>query len=188
VVTCLSVNLTERDSFKVDVAPGLVQQLPGKLEDEHHPSKLFSYFGDSNRFVLVAGSQSGHTGWALVNGLAERGIRRLVLVLPHDAAFATMQRIPWLTEESRPETWLHHDGALQDAPAPERSRLDTIEAVRAHASKKSNGAGPARELRAASTPKYLGEQSAAVRQLVEWAHRGSGGPRWLWPAPEGISH
>ena len=51
----------------------------------------------------------------------------------------------------------------------------TIEAVRTWASKKSDGAdpaaepGPAAELRAASTPKYLGEQSARVRQLVEWA-------------------
>jgi hypothetical protein len=119
--------------------------------------------------VLIVGAQSEHAAWALVYGLAERGSRRLVLVLPHDAAFATMQRVPWLTEESRPEIWLHKDSALQDAPAPERSRLDTIEAVRAHASQKSNGAGPAGELRAASTPKYLGEQSAGVRQLVERA-------------------
>ena len=29
--------------------------------------------------------------------------------------------------------------------------------------------GPATELRAPSTPKYLGEQSAGVSQLVEWA-------------------
>ena len=119
--------------------------------------------------VLIAGAQSEHAAWALVYGLAEREGRRPVLVLPHDAAFATMQRVPWLTEESRPEIWLHQDSALQDAPAPERSRLDTIEAVRAHASEKSNGAGPAGELRAASTPKYLGEQSAGVRHLVEWA-------------------
>lgn len=168
-VAGLSADLAEQESFKVDVAPGLARQLPGQLEAEHHPSKLFSYFGDSNRFVLTAGAQSEHTAWALVYGLAERGNRRLVLVLPHDAAFATMQRIPWLTEKSRPEIWLHRDGVLQDAPAPECSRLDTIEAVRAQASKRSSGAGPAGELRAASTPKHLGEQSAGVRQLVEWA-------------------
>ncbi len=169
MVAGLSANLAERESFKVDVAPGLARQLPGQLTVEHHRSKVFSYFGDSNRLVLIAGAQSEHAAWALVYGLAERESRRLVLVLPHDAAFATMQRVPWLTEESRPEIWLHQDSALQDAPVPERSRLDTIEAVRAHASEKSNGAGPAGELRAASTPKYLGEQSAGVRQLVEWA-------------------
>jgi hypothetical protein len=165
----LSANLAERESFKVDVAPGLARQLPGHLKDEHHRSKVFSYFGDSNRLVLIAGAQSEHVAWALVYGLAERESRRLVLVLPHDTAFATMQRVPWLTEDSRPEIWLHQDSALHDAPAPERSRLDTIEAVRAHASGKSNGAGAAGELRAASTPKYLGEQSAEVRQPVEWA-------------------
>jgi hypothetical protein len=169
MVAGLSVNLAERESFKVEVAPGLARQLPGQLTVEHHRSKIFSYFGDSNRLVLIAGAQSGHAAWALVYGLAERESRHLVLVLPHDAAFATMQRIPWLTAESRPEIWLYQDGALQDAPVPERSRPDTIEAVRGHASKKSNGAGPAGELRAASTPKYLGEQSAEVRQLVEWA-------------------
>jgi len=175
VVARLSVDLAMRERFKVEVAPRLAQQLPGRLRAEHHVSKLFSYFGDSDRFVVVAGAQSGATGWALVYGLAVRKGRRLVLVLPHDAAFATMQRVPWLTQEARPEIWLHQDGALQDAPAPERSRLGTIEAVRAWARKKSDGAGPAAEpgpaaeLRAASTPRYLGEQSAGVRQLVEWA-------------------
>ena len=107
MVAGLSANLAERESFKVDVAPGLAQQLPGQLTDEHHRSKVFSYFGDSNRLVLIAGAQSEHAAWALVYGLAERESRRLVLVLPHDAAFATMQRVPWLTEESRPEIWLH---------------------------------------------------------------------------------
>jgi hypothetical protein len=169
MVAGLSANLAERESFKVDVAPGLAQQLPGQLKAEHHRSKVFSYFGDSSRLVLIAGSQPEPAAWALVYGLAERKSRRLVLVLPHDAAFATMQRVPWLTEESRPEIWLYQDGALQDAPAPERSRLDTIKAVRAYAGEKSNGAGPAEELRAASAPKYLGEQSAGVSELVEWA-------------------
>jgi len=175
VVAGLSADLAMRKWFKVEVAPRLAQQLPGQLPAEHHASKLFSYFGDSDRFVVVAGAQSEKIGWALVYGLAVRKGRRLVLVLPHDAAFATIQRVPWLTEEARPEIWLHQDGALQDAPARERSRPDTIEAVRAWARKKSDGAGPATEpgpateLRAASTPKYLGEQSAGVRQLVEWA-------------------
>ena len=131
MVAGLSANLAERESFKVDVAPDLARQLPGQLKDEHHRSKVFSYFGDSNRLVLIAGAQSEYAAWALVYGLAVRESRRLVLVLPHDAASATMQRVPWLTEESRPEIWLHQDGALQDAPAPERSRLETIEAVRA---------------------------------------------------------
>jgi len=108
-VAGLSANLAERESFKVDVAPGLAQQLPGQLKVEHHRSKVFSYFGDANRLVLIAGAHPEHAAWALVYGLglAERDSRRLVLVLPHDAAFATMQRVPWLTEESRPEIWLH---------------------------------------------------------------------------------
>ena len=58
MVAGLSANLAERESFKVDVAPGLAQQLPGQLKDEHDRSKVFSYFGDSNRFVVVAGAQS----------------------------------------------------------------------------------------------------------------------------------
>src|ERR1700722_1741082 len=123
-------NLAERESFKVDVEPRLVQHLPGQLKAEPHQSKVFSYFGDSSRLVPIAGSQPEPAAWALAYGLAERTRRRLVLVLPHDAALATIQRVPWLTEESRPEIWLYQDGVLQDAPAPERSRYDTIEVVR----------------------------------------------------------
>jgi hypothetical protein len=40
----------------------------------------------------MASAHSERTAWALVYGLAERESRRLVVVLPHDAAFATMQR------------------------------------------------------------------------------------------------
>ena len=124
MVAGLSANLAERESFKVDVAPGLARQPPGQLTDEHHRSKVLSYFGDSNRLVLIASAQSEHAAWALVYGLAERASRRLVLVLPHDAAFATMQRVPWLTEESRPEIWLY-----QAAPCRMRPHLSAVAAT-----------------------------------------------------------
>jgi hypothetical protein len=37
VVAGLSANLAERESFKVDVAPGLAQQLPGQLKEHVRP-------------------------------------------------------------------------------------------------------------------------------------------------------
>jgi hypothetical protein len=76
MVTGLSANLAERESFEVDVAPGLAQQLPGQLKAEHHRSKVFSYFGDSNRLVLIAGAQSEHAAWALVYGSPRSHARR----------------------------------------------------------------------------------------------------------------
>jgi hypothetical protein len=48
----------------------------------------------------MASAHSERTAWALFYGLAERESRRLVVVLPHDAAFATMQRTAWLISGS----------------------------------------------------------------------------------------
>ena len=156
------------------VAQQLVSQLPNSqsLDLEHHKSKLYTYYGDAERFVLVAGDEldSKQASWALLYGLSERHGRRLQLVLPKEEAFATRQRAPWMTEDARPEILIHANGAIE--PTIPWSRQDTINNVTAWAKSRPVGSqppGPEAEFKAASTPAHLGDDSERVRDLVEWA-------------------
>ena len=161
-------------SLSGEDAQALVSKLPSAqaLMIEHHRSKLYSYYGDAERFVLVAGDEldSKEASWALLYGLSERNHRKLVLVLPEGEAFATRQRAPWLTTVARPEIWLHANGSIERA-AP-WSRQDTIDKVTAWAESRpvsSKPPGPEAEFKEASTPAHLGDDSDRVRALAEWA-------------------
>lgn len=150
------------------VAPQLISQLPGSWTREHLKSRLYSYFGDADRLALVVGAdETIDVDWALVYGLSECAGRQLHLVLPADRAFATRQRIPWLTDVARPVIWLHDNGHVEAAAT--RTRRDTVQAVRAWAKARSNGGGPKGELTQASTPAYLGDAGQRITILVEWA-------------------
>ena len=163
----MSVNVEERKRFQAEDAQPLARLLPGDLTGEDHKSGRYSYFGDHERFVIVVGAQEPDVDWALVCGLAERHGRRLVLVLPADAAFATRQRAPWLTDETRPEIWTHQARAVTRAPVLDREQ--TVESVTRWAKDRSAGKGPVAELKTASTPLHLGRFSAGVTALAEWA-------------------
>jgi len=154
----------DRELFNLgEAAKGLASQVGVTEPWSGNGSDRFAYFADERRFVIVAGPQEGsHVDLAFAQGLEQRGSRRLVLILPKDHAFATLQRAPWFKAEARPDVYLH-DGVtahLCDLPAQDETvkRLDA----------KHKGS-PENELRKAATPAHLGARSSAVYDLVEWA-------------------
>jgi hypothetical protein len=157
----------EQVHFEQSVAPRLVRSLPGHLVEESHKSALYCYFGDAGRFVVVVGAHEKQVDWALVYGLAESKGRQLILVLPEGGAFATRQRVPWLTAGNRPHVWMHNGRRAWEAPA--FSTEQTIEALSDWAKEKTDGKGVTFELVQASTPLHLGKRSGLVAELAEWA-------------------
>ena len=125
-------------------------------------SDRFAYFADERRFVIVAGPQEGsYVDLAFAQGLEQRGSRRLVLILPKDHAFATLQRAPWFKAEARPEIYLHNGVTTHACDLPTQD--ETVKRLDA----KHQGS-PEVELRKAATPAHLGARSDAVNDLVEW--------------------
>lgn len=127
-------------------------------------TRLF-YFADSTRLLIVAGEQSGtEAEKALAWGMTWRGARRLVLVLPADRAFATLQRIAWFTDEHRPVVHTH-DGDQVSAPiaVDREERLSALEA------RIPKGADPVSDLRSASTALHLGDLHHSISELADWA-------------------
>jgi len=62
---------------------------------DHEGSDRFVCFTDARRFVVLAGPHEGsHVDLALAYGLTWAEGRRLVLVLPEEWAFPTLQRAP----------------------------------------------------------------------------------------------
>lgn len=157
---------TDQAHFSRRVAPALVGRLPGSLTETSRKSTRFSYFEDDERFVLVVPPTDKAPDWALVYGLAERRDKRLVLVLPIEGAFASVQRAPWMYEDARPEIWLYDRLDIHKSRA--RTTDQTIEAMTKWATKKG---GVTAELEAASRPLHLGDRKAAVQHLAEWATR-----------------
>jgi hypothetical protein len=163
----------ERTNFNTEVAPQLSTKASalqlarevGFNTGKGKYSTRFSYFGDETRFVVVAGLQEGRdVDLAFAYGLTYRGQRKLILVLPKEQAFATLQRAPWFKLEAQPEVWLH-DGfetELEILKSPD----DTIKALSERLNPKQT---LAQELSEAATPAHLGDQSEAVEILVEWA-------------------
>ena len=111
----------------------------------------------------MAGPQEGsYVDLAFAQGLEHRGSRRLVLILPKDHAFATLQRAPWFKAEARPDMYLHDGVTTHACDLPTQD--ETVKRVAA-----KHGGSPEVELRKAATPKHLGARSNAVYDLVEWA-------------------
>lgn len=152
----------QRNRFNAQVAPAFAAAVGVTTRWTGTASRRFAYFADENRFVIVAGPQEAEkVELALAWGLHYREHRRLVLVLPQDNSFATMQRAPWLAVDAQPEIWLHDGSAATQAPA--RTRADTRAALLSHIA-----VDPADELRKAATPLHLGQRSASLSALVEW--------------------
>ena len=97
-------------------------------------------------------------------GLAYRGDRRLILVLPEHLAFPTLQRAPWFKVHARPEVWLHGGATAcrQDLPSKDATVAQLTARLKPGQSLED-------ELHQAATPIHLGVRSAAVYELVEWA-------------------
>lgn len=136
----------------------------GKSPWDTKPSPRFSYFEDDERFVVVAQpDKEGGAQYALAYGLSYCGDRQLILALPKLHCEATMQRVPWLRKEARPEIWIH-DGVSVER-VKQRKQAETRERLAVP----RKDATPEAELTAASRPTHLREQSKAVYDLVEWA-------------------
>jgi hypothetical protein len=164
----------ERSRFNSSVAPALVAQaVPGAAAAAGSFSSRFGFFEAADAFVIVAGIQEEDDAeLALAYGLKLAGPRRLVLVLPATASFATRQRIPFLDAAAQP-TLFHHDvawgqdGPVSVDPVPAQSRQAAVAALE---QRLRPGQGFEEELAEAADPKHLGaDRSSAVVELVEWA-------------------
>lgn len=144
-------------------ATGLASQVGVTEPWSGNGSERFAYFADERRFVIVVGPQEGsYVDLAFAQGLEHRGSRRLLLILPEDHAFATLQRAPWFKAEARPDVYLHDGVTAQRCDLPTQD--DTVKRLAA-----KHGGSPEVELRKAATPAHLGARSNAVYDLVEWA-------------------
>jgi hypothetical protein len=153
----------DRTRFNTQTAPVLAERVgvPGPWNG--HGSERFAYFSDDQRLVIVAGPQEGsHVDLAFAHGLAHRGRRRLVLILPEDHAFATLQRAPWFKADARPDVYLHDGVNTRACELPTQD--ETVKRLAA----KHKGS-PQDELRKAAMPAHLGVRSSTVYDLVEWA-------------------
>lgn len=109
---------------------------------------------------VVCECEESFTGIALARGLALReGDRTLILVLPEDWAWPTLQRLPWLTPDPAPGVMptvevYTYDHDFLPALAPTRSRRQT--------QRGAGGTTSAHDL-------YLGEAGKTVRSLADWA-------------------
>lgn len=155
----------DRQSFNTITAPELAKTVGVKVPSRGNRSTRFAYFADEKRLAVIAGAQEGsEVDLAFALGLTYRGDRRLVLVLPEQHAFATLQRAPWFTAEARPEVWIHDGGVATRHTLSTKD--DTIAALTLRL---KSGQTLEEELRAAATPTHLGAKSSAVFELVEWA-------------------
>lgn len=153
-----------RAEFKRHAAPLLAKQVGVTTPWKGSGSSRFSYFADEKRFLVVAGSQEeSGVDLAFALGLSYRGQRQLLLALPVEHAFATLQRAPWFTSEARPKIYLHNGVTAEMKSLPSQSE------TRDRAGAVKPGKSAAEELRDAATPKHLGKGSAGVYALIEWA-------------------
>ena len=154
----------DRKSFNATTAPALAERVGVRGPWNGHGSKRFAYFFDDQRLVIVAGRQEGsHVDLAFAQGLAQCGRSRLVLILPEEHAFATLQRAPWFKADARPYVYLHDGVTTRACDFPTQD--ETVKRLVDAEQKKS----PEVELRRAATPAHLGARSSDVYDLVEWA-------------------
>jgi len=160
----------KRERFNRQVAPVLATELDFTSAPSNSPAERFAYFKRPNGFLVVAGKQEeDQVELALARGLRHCEDKKLVLALPNTHCCATMQRAPWLTDNVRPDVYLH-DGAhlLSKKPEPHKSQCETTDELVKRLDEGTEEAVEA-EFAAATTPCHLGERSRGVAKLVEWA-------------------
>jgi hypothetical protein len=153
----------ERAEFNAAIGPAFAAAI-GVTNPWKGGSARFSYFIDDQQFVVIAGAQEGSdVDLALARGLSYRAQRQLVLILPQEHAFATLQRTPWLAPGIQPKIYLHDGKKTWPQPIPRQSETIT------NVGMVKLGVSPQDELREAATAKHLGAGSSSVYDLVEWA-------------------
>jgi hypothetical protein len=146
-------------------------QLADEIGVRPHPdatrwSKRFFYgCGKRDELVIIAGDQEGEkVDLALAYGLTYRGDQPLVLVLPEDRAFPTLQRAPWLETGAPLSVYVHNGRSVNQEPQPLPKPEDTVERVA-----QASGKSPEVDLRTAMAPPHFGTLSDDMVKLVEWA-------------------
>ena len=162
-----------RDAFNTTMASRIATCIDPALVPgpEAGRSKRFAYFADAHRLLIVAGRQEGEQiDLALAYGLTWARGKRLLLSLPAGHTTATAQRLPWVSDESRPELYEHSDDG-QVRRSQVLSREDTLTAVR------EQSAGDLQNGSLLRSDDAVGSGSPALGQLAELA------PSWqLQPA------
>lgn len=151
------------DQFKTVYAPQLAKRIGVTTPWAGRASAQFVYFADTDRFLIVAPDTSD-VELALAIELHHRGTKKLVLALPADRAFTTLQRAPWLTADAQPDVRLYGGKGLQRKELPTTEK--TIQQLKKRLKKDQTFA---QELQYAATPAHLGGRSASAYALVEWA-------------------
>ena len=165
-----------RKEFRTAWAANLARQAGLRRPEpwKKRGSDRFACFADASRFVMVAGPhEESHADLALAYGLTWAEGRRLVLVLPEDYAFPTLQRAPWLTREARPQVFTHDVRVIGPSFAGGTARAVRLPSRKAtmHALSERLKAGQTLkdELREAATPAHFGKRSLDVAELIQWA-------------------
>jgi hypothetical protein len=157
----------ERARFNKDVAPLLAEQAVPRLTQMKGPSGRFAWFGDSERYVVVAGVQEDkYVGQALAYGLDAAADRELILILPEGRHFATEQRTAFLRARRQPRLLLHDapwggtTRTVREQRLPSRDRA--VQRVQRQI-------GSDAALLKSMTAIHLGSAGRGVEDLVEWA-------------------
>jgi hypothetical protein len=162
----------ERHRFNSEVAPAIASAICPDAIGAQSPSERFACFECQEGVVLVGGLQEAeYSDLALAYGLTRRGDQTLLLVLPKDYEFPTLQRAALLTG-SHVKVWTHQvqwGGSFTEPPvtagvptADEAS--DVLRAEKAHPS-------PEEELAKATKALHLDSATDCLFELVEWATR-----------------
>jgi hypothetical protein len=160
----------ERYRFNSNVAPAIASAISPYARAAKSPSKRFACFECQEGVVLVGGLQDGeYSDLALAYGLTRRGERTLLLVLPNEYKFPTLQRAALLTG-SHVRIWTHKvkwGGSLTEPPV--LARVPTAD--KATETLRTNKAQPSPEEELAKATKALHLDSATdgLFELVEWA-------------------
>ena len=159
----------ERAAFNLERAPQLAAQAGfTKQWTETGSDRFRHYVDDAGRLAIVAGPQEGsYVDLALAHGLGLREKRQLVLVLPEEHAFATLQRAPWFTSDAQPIVYLHDGRTVREQPLSTPG--ETVEHVKAKLRGADKPQGTPVSATTPGGPKHLGAGEGCVYDLVEWA-------------------
>jgi hypothetical protein len=162
----------ERYRFNSNVAPAIASAISPRCksgQDRVQAVRLLRVLGGGD---FVAGLQEAeYSDLALAYGLTRRGDQTLLLVLPNEYKFPTLQRAALLTG-SHVKVWTHKvkcGGSLTEPPVP--ARVPTAD--KATETLRTNKAQPSpeEELAKATNALHLNSATDCLFELVEWATR-----------------
>ncbi len=162
----------ERHRFNTTVAPAIACAICPDARAAKSPTKRFACFECQEGVVLVGGIQEAeYSDLALAYGLTLRGDQTLLLVLPNEYKFPTLQRAALLTG-SVVKVWSHKVkwGASVSEP-PVAARVSTADEASEVLRRRKARPSPEEELAKATKALHLNSSTDCMFELVEWAAR-----------------